>query len=494
MQAPFRLFLFFIAVCMGAGCANITSPTGGKKDVRPPKLLRVEPGDSLRNTKVKRVELHFDEYIAVADVAKEVALSPMLQIDPMVTGMGKRVTVKMPDSLLEENTTYRLSFGSAIKDIHEGNAFAGYTYTFSTGSYFDSLQLHGSYVNAATGLADVEGVSIILYSASENDSAIVKKKPKYVAKADGAGNFTFKGLPLRPFRMYALKDLNANFMYDGGEELVAFTERTVTAGDTMPVMLRLFAEKPDSALAGKEDTKPGVGRMGKQRGNTAAEDGMTYSVGADTNVASRTYDITKPLVVTFSKTPAINAAKITLSYEKDGVEVTPAYTVKEDTAKKTVEVATEWLEDMVYTLRLAKGFAKDSAGVDVMPSKYVFRTRGDEDYGKINMHLPAKYMDKSKNYVLRVIGEQDTVYQKPVTDTVVKLKRLSAGKYTFSIIVDKNKNGKWDTGDLLAMLQPEEVIPNSSTLTLKANWENTVDFEEGGPAKKGGLRGNTKPK
>jgi hypothetical protein len=167
-------YLLLLLLLVSAGCANITAPTGGKRDATPPKLLKIAPSDSLLNTRVKRITIDFDEYIVVSDAIKEVELSPMLAIAPVVTGNNRRVTVKIVDSLLEENTTYRLSFGNAIKDLHESNPFGKYTYTFSTGAYFDSLQLTGQVINAASGLPDSSGAWVELYSAAETDSAVVR--------------------------------------------------------------------------------------------------------------------------------------------------------------------------------------------------------------------------------------------------------------------------------------------------------------------------------
>ena len=111
-----------------------------------------------------------------------------------------------------------------------------------------------------------------------------------------------------------------------------------------------------------------------------------------------------------------------------------------------------------------------------MPGRYVFRTRNDDDYGKIKVHLPAKY--NNTKYLLLVTTDRDTVYQKPVRDTIINLPRLRPDKYTFRIIVDKNRNGKWDTGDLFGKLQPEEVIPYPDKVILKPGWDNTIDFEQ----------------
>ena len=484
IRAIHFLLLAVIGIC--AGCANITAPTGGKRDKTPPKLVSIDPADSLKNTRVKRIEMHFDEYITVSDVSKEVHISPLLSIDPTVIGLNKHVIVKIVDSLLDSNTTYRISFGNAIKDLHEGNPYSGHTYTFSTGAYFDSLQLQGSVINAATGLPDTGNVIVALYSAGEVDSAVVRHKPKYITNPDAKGNFVFKGLPHRHFRIYAIKDMNGNLIYDGpaGGEMIAFMNKTITPGDTTtePVKLRMFAEIQDTATKKTMDSVAKKPRPGKSKESTT--EALTYSVNIDTsNINKRLFDITHPISIVFSKPPVLKTDKIKLSYDSSGINVMPDVSISMDTLKNVLSINTMWSENRVYTLRLAKGFAKDTSGADVMPSRYSFRTFEDEDYGKIIVNFPAKYNDP--HYLLQVIADKDTVYLQPITDITKTLTRLKPAKYTFCIIVDKNGNGKWDTGDLFGKIQPEEVIPYRDNLTLKAGWENIIDFEQKPVDKKG---------
>jgi len=172
--------------------------------------------------------------------------------------------------------------------------------------------------------------------------------------------------------------------------------------------------------------------------------------------------------------PLINKDKITLTYDSSGVAVKPTIVIYTDSpGSKILHIATQWTENELYTLRLVKGFAKDTAGKDLPPSRYSFRTKEDEDYGKITMRLPAKYYDAK--YVLVVLADKDTIYQKPVTDTIINFVRLRPAIYTFRIIVDANGNGKWDTGDLLGKRQPETIIPYTDKIPLKAGYEEIVD-------------------
>ena len=486
----FRYLLFLFYLCLFLGCANITTPTGGKKDKTPPKLIEIEPKDSLLNTRVTKVEMHFDEYITVSDASTEVEISPILKIPPSVLGINKKVTVKIIDSLLDSNTTYRIKFGKAIKDLHEGNPFRRYTYIFSTGSYFDSMQLSGSVLDAASGLADTSGIIIALYNASAKDSDVIRKKPKYITKITNKGTFLFKGLPKRSFKMYALKETNNNLIYDGIGEKIAFHDSTVIPGDTLipPILLRLFEEKVDTAYKntdtlGSKKKTDSLGVSGKKSGGwlkaKVKDSALTYTIKLDTtNPDKRSFDFANNNIkIIFNMKPVFNKEKVTLTYEKDGVATRTACIVFNDTASPLVwQVKTDWQENTLYTLRLIKGFAKDTAGADLMPSKFKFRTFEEDDYGKIKIHLPSKYNDSL--YILRVDAEKDSIYQKRITDTMVYLPHLKPNKYRFKVIVDKNGNGKWDTGDLFAKQQPEVVIPYYETVNLKAGWELIIDFDK----------------
>ena len=208
--------------------------------------MEVTPADSLLNTKVSRISLRFDEFITLNNAASEITVAPILPFPLNVSVNKKTVTVKIPDSLLMPNTTYRISFGNAIQDVHENNPFTGYHYTFSTGDYFDSLQLNGFVINAATGLRDT-GAWVVLYDAVRSDSAVVREKPLYAVKTNGFGDFRLEGLPGRPFKIYALRDANGNMVYDGPGELIAFSDSVVVpAVNSLPLRLNLFAEKDSS--------------------------------------------------------------------------------------------------------------------------------------------------------------------------------------------------------------------------------------------------------
>src|SRR5690606_19208084 len=91
--------------------------------------------------------------------------------------------------------------------------------------------------------------------------------------------------------------------------------------------------------------------------------------------------------------------RITLARDSNDVEVPVAIDISLDTALRTqLVIKCEWKEDAVYVLRLLKGFAVDSAGVEAMPSRHQFRTKSIDDYARLVVNLGSEYLDS--NFVL----------------------------------------------------------------------------------------------
>ena len=472
--------VLLLAICAWAvSCANIVAPSGGDRDTQPPTLLSVSPADSSLSTRPDRIELRFDEYVQLGDLSA-LQISPLLPTPLTATADGRRVIVRIPDTALQEGTTYRIRFGPAIQDLHEGNPFGDYAYTFSTGTYFDSLSLSGQVLNAATGLPDGD-VAVVLYPASADDTALLRTKPLYTARTDATGAFSIEGLPLKAFRIYALADKNNNLTADGGER-VAFLDTLVTPSDTavrLPV-LRTFEEGMDTVreTAGKRrfssDDAAGAAPSFKSGA-------FSYSVRVDTGDTKSRVDLTQPLRIFFSiPVAALNRDRIFLSYDSAGATVEAAIQVLLDTTeRKSASLTATWRPDMSYTLRLLKGFARDTTGADAGPSRHRFRTKREEDYGKMQVRIPTRYY--GRGFVLMVQNETDTVYTAPITDSTVRLTRLQPGNYSLRVLEDANGNGIWDPGALLARRQPEIVLPHSAPVPLKAGWEAVVDFEADDP-------------
>ena len=210
-------------------CANAVAPTGGPKDETPPMVVATVPENQSVNFIGKKIELTFDEYITLENANQNVMISPPLSEKPDIKLKNKTVIVKFKETLAA-NTTYTINFGAAIKDLHEGNQFKDYVYSFSTGDHIDTLCIAGTVLNAVDK-KPVEGVYVSLYAADRDnlDSLPMTTVPNYLTKTDKEGKFSLNGLADKKYLVFALKDANANLYFDLPNEEVAFLDTLVPA-------------------------------------------------------------------------------------------------------------------------------------------------------------------------------------------------------------------------------------------------------------------------
>lgn len=135
---------------------------------------------------------------------------------PEIKTSGRRISVALQDSL-KPNTTYTIDFSDAIVDSNEGNPLGNFTYYFSTGTQLDTMEVAG-HVLMAQNLEPVKGILVGLHS-NLADSAFTTLPFDRVARTDGAGHFSIKGVAPGTYRIYALKDVDNDFKYARGEML-----------------------------------------------------------------------------------------------------------------------------------------------------------------------------------------------------------------------------------------------------------------------------------
>ena len=215
-----------LAVCCSlfvGSCARMGSPDGGWYDDTPPYVVGSTPQDKGTGVTSKRVAIYFNEFIKLENAQEKVIVSPPQLEMPEIKEGGKRIIVNLKDSL-KENTTYTIDFSDAISDNNEGNPMGNYTFSFSTGSEIDTLQVAG-YVLDAQNLEPIKGILVGLYD--DLSDTIFKQKPMIrISRTDSRGHFVVKGVAAGTYRVYALQDADADFVYNQKSEMVAFSHKT----------------------------------------------------------------------------------------------------------------------------------------------------------------------------------------------------------------------------------------------------------------------------
>lgn len=215
-------YIFLLAVIM-ASCARMGSPDGGWYDDDPPRVLYSMPAEQATNVTARKMTIYFDEYIKLADPTQNVIVSPPQLEMPEIKAAGKKINIELQDTLIP-NTTYTIDFSGAITDNNEDNPLGNYTYIFSTGEQIDTFEVAGHVLNASN-LEPVKGISVGLY-ADLADSAFRTKPLLRIARTDGSGRFCIRGVAPGDYRVYALQDVDANYMFSQKSEMIAFSHQT----------------------------------------------------------------------------------------------------------------------------------------------------------------------------------------------------------------------------------------------------------------------------
>ena len=207
-----------------SSCARMGSPDGGWYDDTPPRVVSASPAENGVNVKNRKVVINFDEYIKVEDIQNKVIVSPPQLEQADIKASGRRIVVDLKDSL-KANTTYTIDFSDAITDNNEGNPMGNYTFSFSTGTQIDTLEVSG-YVLNAENLEPMKGVLVGLYQ-NFADSVIHREPMMRVSRTNGSGRFTVKGVGPGTYRIYALQDADGDFLYGQKSEYMAFSHDSI---------------------------------------------------------------------------------------------------------------------------------------------------------------------------------------------------------------------------------------------------------------------------
>ena len=203
-------------------CANIAPPTGGPRDTIPPEVVSSNPPNYSTRFTGTEIQITFDEFIELRGINQQFIITPPQRERPDFRARGRNLSIDLKNEPIP-NTTYTLNFGEAIVDLNEGNPLSNYEFVFSTGDKIDSLGYSGMVLNAADN-SPVKGAIVMLYDEL-NDSVPYRKIPLYATRTGEDGSFYMNNLRSDTFLVFAITDVNNNYLYDRpGEEAIAFLD------------------------------------------------------------------------------------------------------------------------------------------------------------------------------------------------------------------------------------------------------------------------------
>lgn len=509
-------------------CAQRAALTGGEKDVLPPEIVSTLPENQSLIFSSKEIVVEFNEFVRLSNLQNQLIVSPLMKETPEVLIKGKKMVVKLPDGL-EPNTTYSLNFGDAIIDITENNPYPNYKYVFSTGDYIDSLSYSGKVLNAED-LTPKAAVFVMLYNQLD-DSIPLKQKPNYLAKTDADGIFNITNIAAGTYKVFALDDINGNYLYDLPNEQVAFLNEVVQLDSNYTdEMLYLFLKPSNLQFVKKIENKQ-YGKLTVELNNPsnnvevfdADENPISfYSYETSKNQLQHVFwlqnDIStnQQIFIVKDKGKTIDTANVEMIMKNDfkdtllsissnaaalfdlnkTLEITtnqPFSVVEQEKIKlfeDSVLVNFKLKKDSVSALKLNviyqfkenknyKLLVEPAAFTSVYELKNdtlvsSFKTKQEENYGNLKLVVTPSF---TENYIIQLLQKNEVIQEFfDVNTKTFNVAYLNSGEYQIKLIVDSNNNKKWDTGNYELNLQPERVVLYQDKITIRENWDNEIKW------------------
>lgn len=452
-----RLILIVVIANFATSCANIIPPNGGPRDSLPPNLVMAFPKDSAINFNSKKITLTFDEYVEAKEMQQNLLVNPLPTNLPVVDYKLRNVFVTLKDSL-EPNTTYTINFGNAIKDVNEGNIAKNKTYIFSTGKTIDHNSVNGKVILAKDG--KVDSTLIVVLHINLNDSAVVKLRPRYLAKLDGAGKFSFTNLPKATYNIFVLPN-DYSKKYDDTTKLFGFVNEPINTTDSN-ANYSLYAYREAEPAA---NTTAPQSAEGKEKGDKK----LRYT----TSLVNNRYDVLDSSLQIIFNRKVVLKSKNAIEFLDSSFNPVNETVMSFDSIATHLTIKTKVGLDSKYYLLLNKDSIADSTGVTLTKNDTIkFVSFGENDYGKIKIRCNQP----AKNAVLQVLKDGKIQNSFAIVSKEIKQDFFKPGEYELRVLIDENNNGIWDAGNYKKKLQPEKVMPVKTKLLVKAKWNNEMDL------------------
>ncbi|MCK5704898.1 MAG: Ig-like domain-containing protein, partial [Cyclobacteriaceae bacterium] len=221
-------FLYIISVIiiyqLFNGCAQQSAPSGGPRDTIPPVRLLSIPLDKNTDFHGKTIEMEYDERLKIAKIKEQLIITPLTESDYEYKLKKNKFFITFEEDF-QDSTTYTLNFREAIQDITEGNPTKDNKFTFSTGSYIDSLSMKG-YVKELLTYDTIENVLVGIYRA-EDTVTIFDGSPYYFTELDEHGEYLIENIKNGKYLLYAFFDENKNLKLETNSEPYGFVKDTI---------------------------------------------------------------------------------------------------------------------------------------------------------------------------------------------------------------------------------------------------------------------------
>ena len=510
-----KLVIGWFAAVILVGCAQVGQISGGEQDKTAPKPI--ESGSTPPNETTffsgKEVRLTFDEFVQLNSPQQTMTIVPKhANLKARIT---KKTLVINWEEDLEPNTTYVISLNGTVKDVAEGNDSL-LQVVFSTGAVVDSLSFKGKVNNGFTNKPEKD-LTVGLFTLGDS------LEPIYFTKTQADGAFTFNYLKSGVYTVFAFEDKNS----DGKRQLVerlAFRNEQLQLDSAVvdSIPLRLFEPQQKPQLRNAKFNSPGsvlVGSTVPLENVSFSVNGKPISEDKHTLIKKDSIQLFYPVsneseleivadggewkdTLTLRITEKEKLAKLKVKplamttgvgpHEQLAFQVTDLIQSIDTSAIKCIDITTK--NSIPFTFSYKKDtvvFTLDRSGKKSIKWQFgqaAFKGEAGTINDSVSYTIPLKIAREYGNLLVKTSGfptytkfellKENKIVREIVNNVSGELRVdfLDPGEYTIRAIDDANKNGSWDTGNVVLRIQPETVRYFTNPIRIRSNWDVEVEL------------------
>lgn len=457
MAKKFKIVLFGFFLLYG--CANQLPPGGGEIDKIPPVISETYPIEGTTNFNEEYIELTFSEYVDKRTVQEALFFAPSIGNDTEFSWSGTTVRVYF-NSELKKNTTYTVSIGSDVKDLHNSNKMESpFSLVFSTGPKISKGKINGIVFSN-----DAENVFVFGYKMGNKMPDIDSVKPDYISQVGTNGKYSFAGLAEGKYLVISIIDKIRNQVFDKDEDLynlswkpVELENDSVEINNVDFILMKekqLVKEIIDSSKVAEKDTIPPALKSltTKYEGNKIDFDTPEFSLVFSEKVIS----------------DSLNSFLKISDLKKNNYTYTIATTdsIKYDVSFAKVKPKTEFIVKInLNSILDLSGNKKDTTITKTISAM------NDLDFDTIAGKVEV---DEGNGYPIKIIltdtKSKNQLNSANVEADKFKLTKILAGKYFLYSFIDKDSNSVYTNGKLSPLVYSEKFILYPDTLKIKSRW------------------------
>jgi hypothetical protein len=532
-----RILFIALLPLLITSCANIASPTGGPKDTIPPTLIQTVPVNGSTNFKGKEIILTFNELVALKNPKEEIIITP-------ATGKGTKFITKknqiiiLPEKPLDSNKTYSISFRESVVDLNESNPAENLHFAFSTGRFIDSAEVKGRIRDMLTN-KPLEKFIVAVYQSDTFN--ITKHQPTYFTQTDKRGRFIITNLKNTHFRIYTFEDKNKNLTAESQTERIGIIPDSInftTITDSLYIKAIKMDSRPLRLNSVRNVSNYSIIRLNKiPNSYTINTEDTIHHVSGDIKseiIAYHKKEYPDSTLIRLTATDSINSKLDTTFYIKptkqkpikEFFKISPAKPIYTQRNKK-------FSFELTFNVPI-KSFTPDSVQLYQDTIKYI--TLNSEQYQidttgrKISINtilsIPDSVLSKKLNIrvkqgalysiladtskfatvpliiryekslgtiilnnthpdpqtLVQVLNDKFIISQQQRADKKNTFKDLDPSNSYIRFVTDKNNNNKWDPGNPLKNIPPEEITfylndKGQTQIPLRPNWEVELTWD-----------------